>query len=291
MLRDVQLRYYDTQPNMDKIRAVAGNPNLQPDQVLSFDFIIANDKLNRNHSVIHSDGQKKAVDKWVGLPILYRDHDDKTVTNQIGRIYNAFVETRGDGVYTLGRGYSVRTDDLKDILSKIENGINREMSCAYEPIKSVCSKCNVDLVGNSRTDCPQGHIPRDGHIVDLEFTPAHLSFVARPAVDNAGVIHAQEIANLRLLADDGRVYRSFAEQEFIKWFSIKNPAIDAEEVKKMANKMTAQELLRLAGISEQSFRETIGDGSQLVQMSEEPRKESIPVYKNVKDIFNQRRKN
>ena len=174
------IRQYGTgSVDIETIRKIAGNDNLTEGDVFDFPvFIIARSGINRNHSDITPESQRAAVNEWVGKAILYRDHESSS-SNQIGRIYAAWTEDRPGETVTLGKGYGIRTDDLADVYKRIEGGIHREMSCAYEPTKSVCSECNADLVGHQRMDCPNGHvIGVDAHARDLEFQPDHISFVA-----------------------------------------------------------------------------------------------------------------
>lgn len=277
MLRET--RQFKQPIDLAKVRNVAGNDNLAETDVFDFGtFIIARSGLNRNHSEITPEGQRAAVDDWIGKPIYYRDHETETA-NQIGRIYDAWTEDRPGETVTVGRGFGVITDDHRDIFTRIKNGIHREMSCAYEPVHSLCSDCRSELVNDV---CPNGHA--DAHILDVEFKPDHVSFVGRPAVEGAGLIAAaaeekvlrifgvenideaeNSIRELRRDAADGREFRAFARNEFTKWHRIANRDASSDEIESLADKLTAKEMIRLARIDKDRFHSVIPDGRQLTQ--------------------------
>lgn len=279
--------------DLDAIKKLAGNDRLSENDVFDFGtFVIARSGLNRNHSDITPEAQKSAVKNWIGKAILFHDHESNSA-NQIGRIYEAWTEDRDGETVTLGKGFGIKTDDHKDIFARIENRIHSEMSCAYEPIKSICSACNADLVGFS--ECPNGHaIGKDAHIMDVEFLPDHISFVGRPAVVGAGLIAAeaeqkvlrifgldsideaeQTVTELRRDAEDGKEFRAFARTEFIKWHRmvLDNPWA-TNEIESLADKLTAKEMIRLARIDKDRFHSVIPDGKQMTEASNKNEVES-----------------
>lgn len=299
-------------PDMDKIRKVAGKPDLNEGDVFNFPvFVIARSGINRNHSDITGEAQKAAVKEWVGKAILYRDHESSS-SNQIGRIYDAWTEDRPGETVTLGKGYGIRTHDLESIFKRIEGGIHREMSCGYEPTKSVCSNCNADLAGPSRMDCPNGHVMgRDAHARDLAFQPDHISFVARPAVEGAGVVHVtgeairlymetgkgdlpndltETLSGLRRAADDGRIFREWVTAQFIKWHRmVLDDPWPVQEIEELASKLTAKEMIRLGRIERDRFSEVIPTGQQLSQASIHDHAQDdapcSPEYQSIHDLF------
>lgn len=289
-MRVIELREHRT-IDMTKVRAVAMNPDLTENEVFDFGtFIICRSGVNRNHTDITGEGQKIAAKDWIGKAILFRDHESES-DNQIGRIYDAWTEDRPGEVVTLGKGFGVLTDDLADLYKRIENGIHREMSCAYEPVKSICSECNADLIGDRLLNCSNGHaVGRDGtYAKDVEFKPDHISFVGRPAVEGAGLIAASDekkllrifaelggdpeatIRELRRDADDGKAYREFVTDEFTKWFGLANPDAEQDEISNLAGKLSAKEMCRLARIEKERFHEMLPQGGkQMMSSSPEP---------------------
>lgn len=326
-MRVIPIREYQNTPDLDKIRAVAGNPDLKPDDIFDFGtFLIAKSGTNKNHTDITPEGQKAAVKQWIGRAIYYRDHDTEA-PNQIGRIYDSWTIDGNCGTSTYGRGFGVRTDDLKDIFARIENGIHREMSCGYEPVRSVCSACGSDLDPKTFSNCPKGHrVGVDGVFArDLAFQPDHISFVGRPAVEGAGLLYdatverlgvalrrcglapvdakdttpppaaAADIDRLSQLAEDGVEFRRWAVDEFTLWYVRSHPSpTAADDAKALADKITAREMVALARIERQRFKEILPDGKQIsatpvatseAEATDRVGSEPPPTYKDFKDIF------
>ncbi len=275
-MRIVNTREYQTAPaDLDLIHKVSGNADLAESDVFLFPpFCICHSGPNKNHTDITADGQKKAADAWIGKAILYRDHESKT-ENQIGRIYKSWTEDRDGLTYTYGRAYGVRTDDLQDIYKRIESGIHREMSCGYEPVKSLCSLCQSDLAPPAFARCPQGHEIGSGgcYALDVEFRPDHVSFVAAPAVEGAGLVtqgeaervlrtHGVDLDQLRRDAQDGQLVRSWATAEFAKWYRLNNRAAKPEHVESLCSRLTAAEMITLAKLEQAEFGKLVPDLTQ-----------------------------
>lgn len=293
MLRNITIRQYTTrQLDMQKIRSVANNPELDESQVFDFGtFIIARSGRNHNNTEITADGQKAAVEQWIGKAILFEDHKLES-PNQIGRIYDAWVDKQDGETVTLGRGFGIVTDDHKDLFSRIKNRIHSELSCGYEPVRSLCSLCEheLDLSTNS---CPQGHgIGMDGFYArDVEFMPNHLSFTANPAVEGAGLVAASRTNSQHdQLTKDGETFRTWACKEFITWYKRNNPTTSDDETKNLANRLSAKEMLTFARVEESKFRETLGSGKQLSVTTKEDEQEELITFKDIKDIYQNRSK-
>lgn len=324
-MRITPIREYNG-PDLDRIRQVAGNTDLAEADIFDFGtFLIARSGVNKNGTDITAEGQKAAASAWVGKPIYFRDHETNS-SNQIGRIYSAWTVDDDAGTRTYGKGYGVRTDDLADIFKRIDGGIHREMSCGYEPVRSVCSACGSDLDAKSFSTCPKGHrLGVDGvYARDLEFTPDHVSFVGRPAVEGAGLISgsaiterlgaalrrcgvspdamvdrnapppsAADVDRLSQLAEDGVEFRRWAADEFRCWYQRSNPTATADEVATLTAKLAAREMVALARIERQRFAEVMPDGKQISTTTakagaDEPVEvadEPPPTYRDFKDIF------
>ena len=290
-MRVIPIREYQNTLDLDAIRRVAGNPELNEANIFDFGtFLIARSGVNKNGTDITAEGQKAAASSWIGKPIYFRDHETNS-SNQIGRIYAAWTVDDNIGTKTYGKGYGVRTDDLRDVFARIDGGIHREMSCGYEPVKSVCSACGSDLDAKSFTTCPKGHhVGTDGvYARDLEFQPDHISFVGRPAVEGAGICSAAaerlgaalrqcgiiqpdhlpppptpaDVDRLSQLAADGVEFRRWAAEEFRRWYQRNNPAATAEDIGCLTGKLAAREMVALARIERSRFAEALPDGKQI----------------------------
>lgn len=314
-MREVSIREYKASPDMEVIRKVAGNPDLSANEVFDFGtFMICKSGVNRNQVDISSEGQKSAVNGWIGKAILYRDHE-KTTSNQIGRIYQTWIVENGKETITYGRGYGVHTSDLQDIFKKIENGINREMSCGYELVKSVCSNCHSDLTGDRFNVCNKGHkVGHDGvYAKDVSFNPDHISFVASPAVEGAGLVAASadlnkilrifgetatvdnvvdKVRELKHVANDGYYFRAWCSSEFHKWYGLSNPDVADEEIGQLASKLTTREMMRLARIEKDRMNEVFPVGGKQMSIAAEPEETDKPKAEpiSLKEIRNSIRK-
>lgn len=304
--------------DLSRIRQLANNDELSADELFTFGpFVIARSGVNRNHTDITPDAQKAAVNKWIGKAILSKDHESKT-ENQIARIYRTALEETDGATVTKGWAYAVKTSDHADLFSRIRNGIHKEMSCAYDLVKSVCSACGSTLEGPEMMRCPQGHgIGADGVFArDVEIEPDHVSFVARPAVEGAGLIAAGAVDaatlktfmetgkgdvpadvsgalhELRRDAEDGREFRSWAEQEFKRWFKTTNRDMTDDEIASMTDGLSAKHMMRLARIERDRFHEVIPSGEQqtTAEFEEELSEEEWRQYQNEQDILKERAK-
>lgn len=308
MLRTIPIRQYTTrQLDLDKIREIANNPELAEGQVFDFGkFVIARSGKNHNGTDITAEGQRAAVEKWIGKAILFEDHIMES-DNQIGRIYESWIEEQDGETVTLGRGYGIITDDHQDLFARIKNRIHSELSCGYEPVRSLCSLCDNELDRTTYT-CPQGHgEDTDGFFCkDVEFNPHHLSFTGNPAVEGAGLVAASRGAEptenapvsmkqeqqdrLQVLAKDGEVLRQWANREFVTWYKRNRPATPDSEIKSIANRLTAREMMQFANVEETRFRESIGSGKQVSETPTDDKPDEVVTYGDVNAIYKDRSK-
>lgn len=288
MKRETTIRQHNTQHvDLEKIRQISGNNSITDEQLFIFPkFVIARNKRNHNNTEITSQGQRQAEKGWEGKPILYRDHE-QTTANQIGRIYESWVEETGDETVTYGKGYGIKTEDMSDIFARIEGGINREMSCAYDVHLSLCSECDSELDLKSGA-CPKGHT--EFYAKDVQFTPDHVSFVGAPAIEGAGIVHSRQFSQLE---EDGRTFREFTSREFVKWYGLATPSATDEEIKALTEKLSARDMARLASISQDRFNEAVpGGGKQVCQATiQDPEESGATQYKTLDQLFAERRIN
>lgn len=276
-----------TVTDLDLIRQVAGNPDLASSQVFEFpEFIIAKSGRNSNDTDITPEGQKAAVDRWIGKSIYYNGHSTEP-ENQIGRITKTWI-TEEDGItITKGIGYGIHSDVDDAKFAKIKNRIHQEMSCGYDLDKALCSACKSDVDLESAT-CGNGHKMGEGdaYWMDIEFRPDHVAFVGRPAIEGAGLIAAEEhqatiktfedenqqlkdaIASMARDAVDGREFRIWAADEFSKYLRRNHSNMQDDEIEGMVSRMTAKDMLRLGKLEKSKFVERIMSGKQQLQNTE-----------------------
>lgn len=292
-MRLVQVRQYQTQSlDLDKIRRVAGNSELTPEEVFDFPkMVICRSGKNHNRTEITREGQQAAVAEWIGKPVYFRDHET-TAENQIGRVYDAWVEEVGGETITYGRAFAIRTDDEADLQAKIKNRIHQEMSCGYEVLKSACSICANDT---TLADCVLHSKQPEYFARDLEIKPDHISFVGRPAVEGAGLTaHSRQADEadpaLQRLAEDGKVFREWTSQEFTRWYGLNNPQSTQEEIEGLTSKLSAREMIRLSRIEQSRFKEIIPDGRQKTMAPvEEQGSVKGPQFSNINDLYRKER--
>lgn len=291
-MRETTIRQFSSgEIDLEQIRKVAGNKELTADEVFDFPpFIIARSGRNHNRSDISAEGQKAAVTGWIGKPVYFEDHRTEA-RNQIARIYHAETKDENGETVTIGRAYAIKTESNRDLLTSIRNGIHREMSCGYEITKSVCNLCGIDVL---TADCPQHASDEKYYVRDLEFTPDHVSFVGRPGVEGAGLIAASRKQStdpqLTKLAEDGKAFRSWAADEFGKWYGLTNPNASDETVKDLTGRLSASEMLTFARIEKDRYHEVVPDGRQQLEAPEQTETTAQKHYKSEKEIFGERPK-
>ena len=271
--------------NLPAIQKVSGNENLTESEVFNFPpFIICRSGVNANGTDITAAGQKDCVQDWVGKAILFAAEDHaNTASSQVGRIYQSWTEDKDGETVTYGKGFGIRTDDLKDTFAKIENRIISEMSCCYSPLQSLCSDCKGEL-DLSTNQCDNGHTVGSNDVValDTKLQPQNISFCGIPAVENAGLLAAssnarlreyeqisKDLPALRIAADDGREYRQWAQKEFSKWYGLSHPDAKDDAIKTLAEKLSAREMINLGRIEQKRFSEIMPDGKQITELPEE----------------------
>ncbi len=285
-MRIIPIQQFNRQTiDLDKIRADAGNPDLQESDIFDFPkFLICRNGMTANGDEISAEAQRSAVSQWVGKPIVI-DHDLKHTNQQVGRIYDAWVEETNGETVTYGRAWALKAKDdkEKDLQKKIKNRQHREMSLAANINRAICSSCksNLEL---PRFACPKG-CP-DGHPIHQDITPVHVSFVADPAVEGAGLVthssaNSGDDQSLHRLAEDGRLFREWTTNEFSKWYRLNNKTISAEEIKTLTDKLSAREMLTFARIEQDRYREAIPSGEQQLTAPEET---EGPVMRSVEEI-------
>lgn len=169
--------------NEQTLRELAG-----PD-VFVFRVAACDDQVDRDHERFTEACLRELAPLYVGRTVLM-DHK-WSAGNQVARVYDAAVETGGDGVHRLVlRAYMLRNEATAPVVAAIEGGILREVSVGCAVGKAVCGICGAD---KSKTFCK--HRPGeeyDGKTCVVELSEARdayeVSLVAVPAQPGAGVV-------------------------------------------------------------------------------------------------------
>lgn len=292
MKRSTTFRQYEQEsPDLDKIRAVSGNPDLTEEEVFSFPvFTICRSGRNYNNTDITGEGQTAAVTDWIGKAVFANGHEDKEPDDIAGRIYDAWIEEEDGQTVTKGKAFApaAESPESRDDQKRIANRMLAEMSCEYDVVKSVCSLCGEDV---TRQACKQHATDPAYYCRDMEFKPSGLVYCVDPAVPGAGTMSRQHAINPQddQLRQDGETFRQWAAGEFRRWYRLGNPAASHDETESLASRLSAREMVRLARINEDRFKEVIPDGrQQTVAPKEEPEEptDNGPQFKSIKDVFN-----
>jgi len=208
------------------------------------------------------------------------DHSGKT-GDQVMRIYAAEVAGEPGRVTQSGecyaalraRVYLLRGGENEALIRAIDGGIKKEVSisCAVKSVK--CSACGK-AYGREGCNHRKGDI-YDGalcHAVLDEPTDAYeFSFVAVPAQPAAGVVKKKqkkqddpEMAELRRLAEDGRVYRAQLLEKTLRAGGLAVPGMKREILRAMCGNLPTGDLRDLCGTFEQQASKALPLKGQLI---------------------------
>lgn len=291
MRREVTFNIDPTVQDIDLIREVANNPDLLPSQVFEFpEFVICKSGKNANNSDVTGTAQAQAVKGWIGKPIYFQDHKTKA-DNQIGRIHKAWIEEQDNVTVTKGQGYGIHCDEHDSLFARIENRIHQEMSCGYDLIASHCSNCKAEVDLQTET-CSNGHkMGNDAYWLDVEFTPDHVSFVGRSAIEGAGLVAAgaeDEPKTFDRDTEDAKVMRELALSEFTKYMKRAHLDMSDEDITTLSERLTIKDLIRFARIEKDTFIASLPSGKQQTRNTQD--EDLGPMtYTSPKDIFQQRK--
>jgi len=201
---------------------------------------------------------------------IYRTQvmDDPTRKNSLGEPYAALN----------ARVYLLRGGENEALIRAIDGGIKKEVSisCAVKAVK--CSACG-------KTYGREGCNHRKGELYDGK--PCHallddptdayeFSFVAVPAQPAAGVTKKKqetrgrrqesdaEMAELRSLAEDGKVFRAGLLEKTLRAGSIAVPGMKRELLEAMCRSLPTGELLDICGALEKQAAKTLPLKGQLI---------------------------
>jgi len=179
---------------------------LQPEDVFTFSVILCGNEIDRSDEKFSEPCLEELAKLFVGVTGIF--NHSWNAKDQVARIYRASVEN-GQGRNKIGEqlrvikanAYIPREDYAKEIISKIECGILKEVSVGVALKKCTCSICGGLMKGWWSRKCDNDHYPGKEYDKKLcygileEPTDAYeFSFVAVPAQPGAGV--TKSVANL-----------------------------------------------------------------------------------------------
>lgn len=283
--------------DLERIRHDAGNPDLSSDDIVIFGkSMIARTDVTANKTRFTRDALQAAAPSFIGKPINF-DHEYREAAKQIGRIYDAFTEDKGNTTFLYVKAYAIKTESDADLQKKLLNRQHREQSMGVDILKAHCSACSTDVM-KSQGICPQHP---DGDITVTECIGNHVSYVGDPAVEGAGLVtnskgnvvndrgpdDTDQTDRLHRLAKDGEYFRLQVSQEFSKWLTYNNPTLSRADVETLIDKLSAKEMMTFARIEKERAIEDMPDGKQQSEVPEtdgEPDLADRP-YKTIKDIY------
>ena len=223
---------------------------------------------------------------FVGKTGLF-DHSCKT-GDQVMRIYAA--EVVDDPARSVSSGephaalsakvYLLRGDENEALIRAIDGGIKKEVSISCAVKRVVCSVCG-GAFGRDGCSHKKGEL-YDGvpcHAVLEDPTDAYeFSFVAVPAQPAAGVVKKKqrasvsrgaakegaELAELRRLAEDGKLFRAKLLEKALRAASIAVPGMKRELMQAMCQSLPTGELRELCDTLEKQASRSLPLKGQLI---------------------------
>lgn len=219
-----------------------------------------------------------------------------------------------DYVALRAKAYMVRTPENESLIRDIDAGIKKEVSVSCSAKSRVCSVCGAE---KSKEYC--GHKPGGTYggklcytILDDVFDAYEFSFVAVPAQRNAGVEKAFDMEKDGTMTEDilkklrsggtavsdgeaaylvqmmdelrddaalGREYRKTLVRDLVKLCGRELPELDTEIFKRVADIMTAKELVSFKETFEKQRARREKPAPQLVRQKEQKAKGALSEFK------------
>ena len=277
---------------------------LEKDDVYTFSVTLCDNETDRDFEVFSLNALKTLCELFVGKTGI-TDHEAKS-TNQTARIYKTELEYL-EGVNAIGerkarlvaKAYIPVTEYTKDIISRIENGILKEVSVGCSVKKSLCNICGKEqcshLKGKTYGDklCIK--------ILDEAEDAYEFSFVAVPAQRNAGVnksflikeefnlteklknlkegesvtLTFKEAKELKKAASWGENYRNSLLDAVRKASAILSPQLDGDIEEEMAASLDIEKLISLNKYFEAQLNKALPIKSQLTSTDKTVKNESL----------------
>lgn len=233
------------------------------------------------------------------------------------RLEKTAGRTTADGepyIALKAKAYMVRTPENESLIKDIDAGIKKEVSVSCSAKKRICSVC-----GSDRSESHCGHIAGKTYggklcytILDDVSDAYEFSFVAVPAQRNAGVEKAFDTEKDGIMTEDiikklktggttvsdseaayivelvsglsddaalGREYRKSLIKDLVKLCSKELPQLDIEIFKKLADVMTAKELVCFKEAFEKQRAQREKPSPQLAKQKEQGVKGSFNEFR------------
>ena len=190
--RGFSLKVYEPEDEeLEKINQYTRRP-LAKEEVYTFSLTLCDNEVDRDYEVFSLKSLENLRKLFTGKTVK-SDHETKS-SNQTARIYDTELEfNEGDEKNAAGerkaslkaRAYIPVTEFTRDVISRIDGGILKEVSVGCSVKKSRCNIC-----GKEHCSHVKGHIYGGVtcvKILDEADDAYEVSFVAVPAQRNAGV--------------------------------------------------------------------------------------------------------
>ena len=265
---------------------------LREEEVYTFKLILCDNETDRDFEVFSLDALNSLKDLFLGKTGIC-DHDAKS-TNQIARIYKTELEYL-DGVNAIGekkarliaKAYIPVTEYTKEVISRIESGILKEVSVGCSVKKSKCNICGKEFCSHLKGKNYGGKICIK---ILCEADDAYeFSFVAIPCQRNAGVnksfnfkeeknlteklknlekgmeitLSFEEANELKKAASWGESYRNSLVDSIKRASMILQPNMDAEIMEEMALSLSMEKLVFLKNYYETELEKKLPVRTQL----------------------------
>ena len=254
------------------------------DELYTFSVILCDNEIDRDNERFSDDALEKLKALFVGKTGIF-DHEAST-SNQTARIFDTELvtdESRKNkcGVpykYLRASAYMVRTEDNRQLIAEIDDGIKKEVSISCSASKRKCSVCGCDKAVQSCSHIKgKTYGGRLCHVVLDGITDAYeWSFVAVPAQVNAGVTKRFTDGDADKSACEGT-----AENERLLRCEIRRLAfISGGKTAAFAAELAAHGMneVQLAGLKK-AYEKLAGHGKPEVQLSTESEPEQNSSFK------------
>lgn len=258
---------------------------LTAEQVYVFSLRLCDNQIDRDHERFDTAALPELAKLFLGKTGII-DHNWSS-QQQVARIFASEVVQEGDLSYIKAWAYIRRGGSCDQVIADIEAGIKKEVSVGCAMGRSVCSICGSDYgsCGHQKGECYDGQVccailkePMDAY----EF-----SFVAVPAQREAGVLKGfggspvrlkeladragaqEEYRTLWKQAQLGQRYEKQLQQEIVRLCLSVGLEMEAPALQKIAEKVSAGELLQLKKALEEKLSQMMPLQPQLLTDSSE----------------------
>ena len=267
---------------------------LKADEVYVFSLTLCDNEVDRDFEVFSLSALQALKELFVGKTGI-ADHDAKS-KNQTARIFTTELDLL-EGVNTIGerkarlncKAYIPVTEFTKEVISRIESGILKEVSVGCSVKTGRCSICGKESCNHVKGRIYGGE--RCVRILDNADDAYEFSFVAVPAQRNAGVhknflnkeerklteifknlkegesitLTYEEAMRLKKEAQWGESYRNSLVASVKKASIMLQPEMDAEIMEEMALSLNMEKLVSLNKYYENELERKLPLKTQLAE--------------------------